>query len=142
MSDLIPATLTISNDEPCFLLVETTLQSPGNAGWHRYQLAYVVRGQWLAEYREDLGPAEQWAGVPGFRALGGIIDQDNSRLLIEHTVGELRDIAEAHRMGLIHEPEIVPTDLIAGYHDELDARRRQRRHLTVIGPGGMTQRSA
>ena len=58
MSKLVSAAIEVHLDEPAFNLVEVNLQAPDNSGWRRYQIISVVRGERLAEYREDLGAAK------------------------------------------------------------------------------------
>lgn len=70
------------------------LQSPGSRGFHRYQIIYVMRGDEPAEYRRDMGLAKA-IKADQLRILGGA--KDNGRFYIEHTVGELRHIADQRR---------------------------------------------
>jgi hypothetical protein len=119
MSKLISAAIEVHLDEPAFNLVELNLQSPDNTGWRRYQIISVVRGERLAEYREDLGPAENFT-ADAFRIPGGVWDATTRRMEVLHSVGELRQIAEVIRLGPTVRPEIAPRDLISEYHDQVD----------------------
>jgi len=72
------------------------LQSPGSRGFHRYQIIYVMRGNKPAEYRRDMGLAKDFK-ADQLRILGGVKDDVTQRFYIEHTVGELREIADQRR---------------------------------------------
>ena len=60
MTKLISAAVEVHLDEPAFNLTEVNLQAPDNSGWRRYQIISVVRGERMAEYREDLGPKKDF----------------------------------------------------------------------------------
>ena len=119
MSKLIGAAIEVHLDEPAFNLVELDLQAPDNSGWRRYQIISVVRGERLAEYREDLGPAKDFS-ADAFRIPGGVWDAATRRMEVLHSVGELREVAEVVRLGPTVRPEIQPRDLVAEYHDHVD----------------------
>ena len=119
MSKLISAAIEVHLDEPAFNLVEMNLQAPDNSGWHRYQIISVVRGERLAEYREDLGAAKDFT-ADAFRIPGGVWDAATRRMEVLHSVGELREVAEAIRLGPTVRPEITPRDLVSEYHDHVD----------------------
>jgi hypothetical protein len=88
------ATDYVSLNEPCFNLAEMDKQSAGNKGWHRYRILVVVRGDRLVEHWEDMGETRLFK-ADQIRILGGTIN--NGRIQIEHTVGELMDIADKVR---------------------------------------------
>jgi hypothetical protein len=136
----VPA-LFVRNDEPCYLLEEEELQSPGSRGWRRFQILTVVRDDRPAKARVDLGPRDTFTTTP-FRILGGVTDAVTGKIHILHTVGELRDIADRQRAGYMPEPEVEPSDLIGGYHDLMDRRAKARKNVSVFGPRGHHQRSA
>lgn len=140
MGVLIAGTETVRLDEPCFGLAELNLQSPGSKGWRRYQVLQVVRNDRIAEHRRDLGPAGLFV-APQFRIPGGVIDEATGRIEILHTVGELVDIADYQRDGRFAQPEIVPRDLIAGYHDQLDKNAKARRRVSHFGHLHRVQRN-
>lgn len=83
------------DDEPCLGLFEMNLQS-GYNGWRRYQIVYVMRGDKPAEFKKDMGAAKSFKAHQ-FRIPGGAKDEITGRFYIEHTVGELRDIADDMR---------------------------------------------
>ena len=68
--------IAISYDEPALSLWEGNLQSPGNRGWHRYQIIRVIRKDRPATYREDLGIMEAFA-ADQFYIPGGVIHLKN-----------------------------------------------------------------
>ena len=92
MPSVIVGTHYVIKDEPCMGLYEINEQSPGNKGFHRYQILQVVRNDKPAEYRKDLGSAKLYKGVDQLRIPGGA--SDGKKFYIEHTVGELMDIAD------------------------------------------------
>lgn len=87
MAKLMRVTTTIVGDEKSVGLYEVNEQSPGNRGMHRYQLIYVVRDGELAEFRVDMGLAKNWVGTKQLFIPG----------LLEHTVDELKDLADELR---------------------------------------------
>lgn len=125
----------VTPDEPCYLLQEKIEQAPGNRGWRRVQILTVVRGDKLVDTATTLGPAE-WYQAPEFQVLGGW------GKYIEHTVGECREMADMQRDPTYwHQPHLEPTDLITGYHDQQDKKRRRRRALSQFGAKHKVQRS-
>ena len=140
MGSLICATNMVRLDEPCFSLVEMNLQSPGSAGWHRYQILHVVRHDRLSEYRVDLGPAAS-IKANQFRVPGGVIDEVSGRIEILHTVGELMDIADYLREGDCAPPQYEPDNLVDLYHRHQDQKRVARRKRSTFGAKVAIQRS-
>lgn len=82
-----PVVAAIHEDEKAFRLAEWNLVRPPAYQLHRWQVVFVNRGGELAEWWEDLGPAKNFTAPPV-----------NIPSLWEHTVAELRDIAERHRL--------------------------------------------
>ena len=87
MGKLRYGTSYVLEDEPCYWLGERFEQSPGSKGFHRYQTIRVLRGDNFADFRKDMGPIKQWKGVMPLVIFG----------FWEHTVGELRDMADDMR---------------------------------------------
>lgn len=128
---ILPIALFVRQDEPCLLLAEVNLQSPGNRGLRRYQIAVVVRDDRPAEFRVDLGPVTT---EEEFRVLGAV-EVGHGRVEVLHTVEELREIAEylrERRSGWT--TQIEPTDLVNGYHDYTEESALALRHISVSGP--------
>ena len=123
MAQLVTGAVDVQRDEPAFALAEVNLQSPDSSGWRRYQIIYVIRNDKLAEYREDLGPSENFT-AEAFRIPGGVWDADTRRLEIMHSVAELKHIAEKVRLGPRIAPQIQPRDII-GEHDLIQEQQRQ-----------------
>ncbi len=97
----------ITEDEPCLGLYESNLQSPDSRGFHRYQIIYVMRGDKPAEYKKDMGLTKD-IKANQLRILGGAKDDVTGKFYIEHTVGELRDIANGMRgVNLFEKGELV-----------------------------------
>ena len=116
MGKLIAAAIEVHLDEPAFNLTEINLQAPDNKEWRRYQIISVLRGDKLAEYREDLGPRDNFT-ADAFRIPGGVWDAATRRIEVLHSVGELREIAEAVRLGPTVRPELPSRDFIGEYQD-------------------------
>jgi hypothetical protein len=87
----------IQFDEKCAGLFELNYQSPGNKGFHRYQIILVARGDDIYEYRKDMGQAKKFKGIDQLRIPGGVMDKLTGKMNIVHTVGELMDIADKLR---------------------------------------------
>ena len=119
MSKLISAAIEAHLDEPAFNLSEVNIQAPDNSGWRRYQIIYVVRGERMAEYREDLGPKDNFT-ADAFRIPGGVWDASTKRMEVLHSVGELREIAEYVRLGPTVKPQIEKRDLVSEYNEHMD----------------------
>ena len=96
MAKLIYGTCFVEESEPCLGLFEMNLQSPGNRGWHRYQILYVMRGDSPSEFRKDMGLARKFKANQ-FRIPGGAWDEITDRYYVEHTVGELVEMANDMR---------------------------------------------
>lgn len=135
-------TNAVGADEPCWCLKELNQPTPDSRGVHRYQIIAVMRGDPPpVEFRRDLGPAAAFTATE-FAIPGGVCDPTTGRYWIEHRVGELVEMAERIRSGHRFEaPEPPkPSDLIGGYHDLPDQRRRAKKRLSMIGPEVRVQR--
>lgn len=139
MSQLIAGTSAVSMDEPCLGVSELNLQSPGSRGWRRYQVIRVVRNDQPAEMRRDLGPMTSFT-VEEFRIPGGVVEETTGRIYIEHTVGELLDIAEYLRLGDFERPQLQPDDLVKRYHDNIERQQAQAVNRSAFGPLAKIQR--
>jgi len=84
---ITPATDYLLEDEPCYLLTELNRTIAGKR--KRVRTFTVVRGDKLSEYIEVLKRSNR----DEFRIIGGG-RYPNGRIWIEHTVAELRAIAE------------------------------------------------
>lgn len=104
MANILYGTHYISEDEPCLGLFEMNLQSPNNKGFHRYQIVYVMRGDKPAEYRKDMGLAKKFK-FDQLRIPGGAYDETTNKYYVEHTVGELRELADDMRTN----PTVIPS---------------------------------
>jgi len=92
MGKVTPATHYISEDEPCFLLTELDSMPPKGKP-HRYRNFYVMRGDRIHLYVEDMGLSKKHK-APECRIPGGVIDPTSKRIFIEHSVAQLRAIAQ------------------------------------------------
>lgn len=138
MAKLALATDHVFPDEPCWGLHEFEERAPDSRGHHRYRVITVVRGEAFYEYREDMGPADTCPLEP-FVIPGGV--WENGRPNVVETVGRLVEIANRMHAGYL-EPKERPaaSDLIGGYHDLPDRRRRQRKRQSQFGPLARIQR--
>ena len=116
-------------DEAAYALVECNLMSPKpGAGWHRYQLIYVLRDDHIAEFRRDMGKRKNFETME-FRIPA----------LWEHTVGELLDLAqEMHSISAERRAEFVPQarsveDYREQIHGEMEKRQWLSRGRTIYG---------
>ncbi len=124
-------------DEGCWGLAEGPQQMPHGAGSRRrwVQRVFVVRGDAIAKYELDLGPAEDFEN----RALPQVIYGAG-----EDTVAELQAWAESDRnQGRLwqfvmqqREDSTLIEDSLAGLEQEFLAKRNR----TIIGPHVFSQR--
>lgn len=63
-SDIMPQTMYIWPDEKCMHYSEEDLLDPEWKTYRRYRTVIVVRNDALAQYREDMGPADKVPGGP------------------------------------------------------------------------------
>ena len=139
---IVPVALFVSMDEPCMGLYELNQMAPDSKSIRRYQIIRVLRGDRIAEYRKDLGSRTSFI-APEFRVPGGVIDTRTKRISIMHTVGELIDIANFQREGIIRQPDKPkPTDLVKGYHDHMDQKAKLRRKASSFGALHKVQRGS
>ncbi len=83
----------VIDDEPCYNLSELNLVAD-DGKFHRYQILAVMRGDRLAEYKEDMGLTKDFKAHQ-LRVMGG--DIQNNRIYIEETVASLREEANLMR---------------------------------------------
>lgn len=122
-------------DEKAFLLVERNLPFD-RIGVRRIQILYVNRGDRLAEWRKDLGPASDFQNegvrIPSFW---------------EHTVGELWDIAERHRYrdndywARFAAEQQAESTLITDFLNHKEESWKLIDNQSVFGPGVSKQRN-
>ena len=132
MLSMMPGTATVSMDEWAYTLFEVNKPSPDSKSVRRYRHIQVVRGEGLAEYVQDMGLASGYDEE--FNIPGGFLDQ--GKFYPEHTVGELIDISEQlhkrpYDMGNVMETR---TDLVGGYHDQIDRKATANMGRKVFGP--------
>ena len=87
MSKILPAVDKVFGNERAIALYEMHLQSPGNRGFHRYQVIHVPRGDVVCEWRKDMGTADNYKGISELRIPS----------YMEHTVDELKNMANELR---------------------------------------------
>ena len=139
---VMAGTTFVSMDEPCFSLAEVNLPDPRPGyGVRRVRLLHVVRGDRLAEYSEDLGPADWYHEQ--LRVPGAVTDPTNGHTEILHTVGELCDIADWVRSGKSQAEQsgLAPGDLWGQWRRQQEEKAAARRHRSVFGPVIRRQRN-
>ena len=140
-----PSTSFVDMNERAFTLYELNRPTPDSKGLHRYRYVHVVRGDERAEYKVDLGDASNFGDE--FEIPGGVEETRRHRWFkwwwwgrpkfwFEHTVGELVDMANELQLRPHLKDRILAerTDLVAGYHDEMDRRERAKTGRKVFGP--------
>jgi hypothetical protein len=123
-----PKTLSVDPDERAWGLFETNTNTFDSRGYRRFQVIEVNRNGELARYIEDLGPAVLFPATPF------VIPS-----LFEHTVAELRDIAERQRnrpeRWLDFQKELAgESTLIQDAIRWNEALYKASRNMTVNGP--------
>ena len=124
-------------DEPCHGLAEGPLQMPHGAGFRRrwVQRVFVIRGDAIAKYIWDIGPAEDW-------------EERASPLVMpsygENTVAQLQEHAELNRnqsryLDLARQ-ELADSTLIEDSLAGLEQEYLAKRNRTIIGPHVFSQR--
>lgn len=134
---LSATTLSVFEDELCFILLEVNLLETTGHTLMRYQLLRVVRNDHLETAYVLLGPASQFTANP-IVIRGGAVEP-NGRGWAVNTVGELREIADELRALPRH--EIEPIDIQGEYREYLDQRRRFAKRESTYGYGGELIRS-
>ena len=128
------ATNVIHPDEKAYILGERNLIRPPLHEWRRYQVIVVNRDDQLAEWWDDLGPAEDFT-APGLDVLSEW----------EHTVAELQDIAERQRLGEDYwQKRLVELEgestLIPDFLNYKEEAWKVINNQSVFGPGVSKQR--
>ena len=94
----------------------------------------MVRSDRLATFKEDLGPAKDFT-VDQFQIPAWVMDDITGRVEIFHTVGQLREIADTMRLGIVDtHREIETPDL---WSDWLN----QQEHLWSMSAHGLRTHS-
>ncbi len=124
----------ISADEECHGLVERPVMSTGG-GWRWIQSVFVVRGDAIAKYETDLGPAKDFdriqpLAIPSFG---------------ENTVVQLQDIAERNRhddyWARRVDEMLAESTLVKDHLRQLEQERLLIRNKSSFGAGGNFQRN-
>ncbi len=97
MARLWYGTVYVAEDEPCLGLTEGHWQSPGSKGFHRYQRIFVMRDDKPALYEKDMGDARWFKNIDPISIPGGAYDEVDDKYYVEHSVGELVEIANQIR---------------------------------------------
>lgn len=119
MGQLILATDSVNESEPCISLKENVEASP-LGGYHRIQIIRVLRDWKIVEFRKDLGKAEDFHSPPFIIPGAG---DDN--IPVER-VGDLIEIANFIRQEKPRHPEKRCQDLLQYYYYIKEAQRKQK----------------
>lgn len=129
-----PVTAAINTNEKAMSLREENMVRPPTHQSHRYQIIVVVRDDKLAEWWRDLGPSENFKGN-GFQIPS----------LMEHSVAELLDIAEASRHDDSWQKEmagvVAESTMISDFLDQYEERWEIMHNRSTFGPGVTHQRN-
>ena len=109
MNNLVLGTDSVRMDEPCLMLAEYDKNK------ERYQLIRVMRFDKPVEFTKKLGETKKFKGS-SFNIPGGARDENTGRFYIEHTVGELIDMANYLRDKPLPKP--LPSDLLGQYAEK------------------------
>lgn len=110
-------------------------------GLRRLQIIKVIRGDRLATYKHDLGPAEMFIGSQ-IHILGGEVDERTGKGKTWHTVGELCAMGEElrHRdpvkWAQDNDAYVEPgtsEQWLEKFHDEKDRKRKRPLIFTPKG---------
>lgn len=132
---LYPQTDYVLPDEDISSLWEMNLLAPGFESRRRYQVIIVNRpidgNAAKAQFMYDMGLADLYPAkpiqIPGFWVV---------------TVAEAQDAANEFRLhDMEYQMGIGVSDLVAGYHDEIDIQHRQMERVSQFGPLHTVQRS-
>lgn len=133
-----PITLAVYPDEPCWSLFEAVqkVSMPDGSIQRRWvQKLRVVRGDSLAYFETDFGPAENFAEVPPL-----ILPSFG-----ENTVAQLQEMAELHRRDdkwIKRRKELeAQSTLKADLLHQLEVEREVMRNRSHFGPGISVQRN-
>tara|TARA_R110000744_G_scaffold323460_1_gene429355 strand:+ start:58 stop:462 length:405 start_codon:yes stop_codon:yes gene_type:complete len=133
MNELVVAASIVKNDEPALRLEELNVQGIKGQGMQRRQFIHVIRDDKRAVWSQDLGNADSFHAPP-FRIPS----------LMEHTVEELREIADqlreskqgANRIQELSEASTMLEDAI----EQAEQRTLEMRRATVSGPSITVER--
>lgn len=123
--ELLPQTLFVERDEPCFELAETNrLSSAPGVGYRRVQTVRVIRNDLLWEMRRDLGPTSAFSVAPFI--LPGAVPLGGGKWEVLETVERLQFLADDMRINGIDTPQPEPTDFVRAYERVALARIDQK----------------
>ena len=131
MGKLETATLTITEDEPCWLLRE--YDEPVMGVSHRFQEVRVIRDGKVAVWLDELGLSSQFAADPFVIPCGQLFP--DHRIEVYHNVGQARDMADRQRSKPL--PDSVLADepnWAQMFADDVDRQRMEARKQSIFGP--------
>ena len=128
----------ISGDEECHGLVERSVMTElpgGGRGWCWIQSVFVIRGDTIAKYETDFGPAENFdriqpLAIPSFG---------------ENTVAQLQELAEKNRHDDYWARRVdemrAESTLIADHIRQLEQQQAIIANRSTFGAGVVAQRN-
>jgi hypothetical protein len=148
---VLPKTDHVDMSEDAYVLYEIDHKTPNSKAFHRYRVVHVVRNDGLAEFEWDMGDRANFK-VEGFCIPGGGFNQQHKTVVLanqrpqqvpagkksywfEETVGSLIDAAEGIHKNPFDTSEILEnqTDLISGYHEQIDRKQNRNKRQFAIG---------
>lgn len=128
-----PVAEGVDPNEPALLLYEHNEQAPDYSGFRRYQTIYVIRGDVLAKYMEDMGPAILYPAVP-LQIPGDDPTHDPGPTSDWETVGSLQGNADELRDWLLsREIKHEIPNFEALFHDDVAQENLWRKHQSQFG---------
>lgn len=130
-----PVILAVHENEKAYSLREINLTRPPLFQERRWQVITVVRNDQLAEWWNDMGPAEDFTAMPFEVPSLGI-----------HSVAELRDIALSQHdtsdyWAKFADEQRDGSTLIADYIAYREENKKRIHNVSVFGPGVTHQRN-
>lgn len=123
-----PVTMAVHEDERAWALREVNLVRPPTHQWHRWQIITVIRNDTLTEWWTDLGAISDFTApqleIPG---------------LLEHSVAELRALAEEYRLGDDYwakrqEELAAESTLVTDALNQIEERKKIIHNRSQFGP--------
>ena len=98
---IVLGTTYVEGDELGLALTEVNRMSKDKTHWDRFQIIRVIRNAddgkaHVYEYQENLGDVKDFPGIIQFAIPGGVIES-NKTVILEHSVDELKEMANQMR---------------------------------------------
>ena len=118
MAEVVPITFEISRDEECFSYLERNKLSADYKSLRRVRQIMAIRGDWLALYEQDMGPAASFTADEISITAGEVKD---GKIYCYEIVGDCLDMADQLRaQGGHNKTDIQQLDVLGSYRNELE----------------------